>query len=111
MQINCLVFQGSPEALDKDVVEISPPTIYYRQVMHSVTERHGYLDFGVSESGYPCRTSELRTLIGIHGFWFAVFDDGFVQSLHTETGMTEPCVLPNPLWPQDRESHVELGCR
>lgn len=36
VQINGLLLEGSPQALDEDIVEVSPPTIYYRQLGTSI---------------------------------------------------------------------------
>ena len=33
MQIDGLLLQGSPQPFDEDVVQITAPTIYYRQVI------------------------------------------------------------------------------
>jgi len=75
VQLNGLLFQGLPQSFDKDVVEISAPTIYYRQVIGAITERHRCFDVGFSQSRDPASACVLAALIRIHDFRLAVFGD------------------------------------
>ena len=75
VQINCFLFQGSPQSFDKDGVQITATPI------------HGDCDGGIGQSGDPARAGILAALIGVHDLWLAVCVDGFVQCFNAEAGI------------------------
>ena len=72
MQIDGLLLQGSPQSFNKDVVQITAPTIH--------------LDFDVcfGQCRDPSSACILATLIRIHDLRLAVFRDGLLQRLNAE---------------------------
>ena len=75
MQINGLLLEGSPQALDEDVVEIAAPTIQR--------------DFDVSlgQSRDPTSACILAALVRIQYLWLAISGDSFLQRLNTKAGI------------------------
>ena len=72
MQIDLLVLDRSPEALDEDVV--SPCALAVHADRDAVVGQH-FGEFG---------TGELATLIGIEDLWTAVLCDGLLDSIDAE---------------------------
>ncbi len=121
MQIYDLLFEGSPQPFDEDVVEIAALPV------------HRDFDISFRQSGDPGHTIELRSLIPFHDLGLAAFCDGFFQRLHTKAGVQcvgePPCqhlarcpindrdqiqeatshgdvgdvATPNMVWPRDRQ--------
>ena len=75
VQIASLLLERSPEPFDEDSVEVSPPPIYCN------------LDLCISQGGYSGRSGELRFLMYIHDFGFAVFGDGLFHRLNAKAGI------------------------
>jgi hypothetical protein len=75
VQVDSFLLQGSPEAFDEDVVEVSSPPI------------HRIFDLGIGQGGDPGRTSELRSLVRIHYLWLAISGDCLLQRLNAKAGI------------------------
>ena len=72
-QINGFIFEGSPEPLDKHVVQGSAPTV------------HAYLHSPVCQRLYPPTAGELGSLISVKNLSGRFFDmEGAIKSLHAE---------------------------
>ena len=75
VQIDAFVFQGSPKALDEDVVQRPGFAV------------HGYLGLGPLQSVGPVEGCELRPLIRVHDLGRAELVDGLVQRRNAELGL------------------------
>jgi len=75
LEIDCLLLQASPKSFNEDVVEVSALTVD-RDAHACLCQRR--------DSGGP---DELRPLIFIHDFRWAVFSDGWVQGIDAKVGM------------------------
>ena len=74
-QVNSLLLQGSPQAFDENVIQITSTSI-----------RGGpYVGFGQRRD--PVRASERAAVVGIHDFGRTVFVHGFFQSFNAEAGV------------------------
>ena len=74
-EVNLLVFDGSPEALNDHVV--SPTAI----AVHADLDLVGFQEIGEFQAG------ELTALIGIHNLWFSIFLNRLIDGLEAEIGM------------------------
>ncbi len=60
VQVNSFRRQGSPEAFDKDIIEIPPAPV------------HRYFHVGFRQRYYPRRSGELFALVGVQNLWRAI---------------------------------------
>lgn len=71
-EVSGLLFEGSQQPLNDDVVHTSAPTV------------HGDTQSGLSYRGDPGRSGELAALVGVHDIGRAGPGNGLVQSLDAE---------------------------
>ncbi|KXN97837.1 hypothetical protein LS48_14620, partial [Aequorivita aquimaris] len=75
MEVDALVFQGAPEALDEDVVHPTPPTI------------HADADLGVAQHAGEGEAGELAALVSVEDFRLAEPGKRLLQRRNTEPGV------------------------
>lgn len=72
LQVNILIFNRSPDALDKDIIQKPPLAV------------HADLDMGTEQAVNPLLTSKLTPLVCVEYLGRAVFGEGFLKSLQTK---------------------------
>lgn len=82
VQEDTLVFEGSPQPLDKDVVEEPALAI------------HGDTHPGLLQAVRPCPRCELAALVGVEGFWAAIPVQGVIQRIDAELLTCDPISPP-----------------
>lgn len=75
LEVDPLVFQGTPESFDEDVI-LEPPLAV-----------HADPDVPGLEDGCKCFTGKLAPLVGVEDVRGAVFEEGFFERLDAESGV------------------------